>query len=161
MKYKIANYNTATNLGQNKELSNVGIENLLDQHIALSESALEENNIKEAQWHAQQAGAMTNRYGLSNHKLESLKDRIPSIAATDKKKDTQNIKELIATHIKLGQQALHNGDTEKAQIHQSIAEEMALQYGIDNPKLGASSRRITKQSAWNKSDTWLKIFGTF
>ena len=161
MKYKIANYDLANEVIQNKKTSDVKIENLLDQHIALSEFALEGNNIKEAQWHVRQADAMASRYGLFNHKLNSLKNRILSHTTTDKKRDTKNIKTLVATHIRLGKQALHEGDPDKAHIHQSIAKEIALQYGINNPELTLSSGHVIQQSAWNKSDTWLKIFGTF
>ncbi len=156
MKYKIANYNAVNDLEQNEKTSNTGVENLLNQHIALSESALEHNKNKDAQWHAQQADTIANRYELSDEKLRLLKDRILSVTATDKKKDTKSIKELVASHIRLGKHALNEGDTDKAQIHQSMAEEIALQYGIRAPSV-----QVTKQSVWNKPDTWLKIFGTF
>ena len=156
MKYKIANYKVANDLEQNEKTSNTGVENLLNQHIALSESALNDNKNKDAQWHAQQAGTIANRYELSDEKLKLLKDRILSDTATNKKGDTKGIKELVASHIRLGKQALNEGDTAKAQVHQSIAEELALQYGIKT-----SSIQVTKRSVWNKPDTWLKIFGTF
>ena len=148
MKYKIANYNEKT--------SKTGVEDLLNQHIALSESALKDNRVKDAQWHAQQADTIANRYELSDEKLKLLKDRILSDTAANKKGDTKGIKELVASHIRLGKQALNEGDTDKAQVHQSIAEELALQYGIRPPSV-----QVTKQSVWNKPDTWLKIFGTF
>lgn len=156
MKYKIANYNAVNDLEQNEKTSNTGVENLLNQHIALSESALEDNKNKDAQWHAQQADTIANRYELSDEKLKLLKDRILPDTSTNKKKDTKGIKELVASHIRLGKQALNEGDTDKAQVHQSMAEEIALQYEIRTPPV-----QVTKQSVWNKPDTWLKIFGTF
>jgi len=161
MKYKIAHYSIDKNFKPHPETPDAGIESLLNQHIALSESALEENSIKEAQWHAEQADTIAHRYKLSNQKLKLLKDRVLLVTASGKKNDTQNIEELVATHMSLGKQALHNGETEKAQIHQLIAEEIALQYGTNKPEPAAFSKRITKQNAWNKSDAWLKIFGTF
>jgi hypothetical protein len=165
MKYKIAKYEASLNvekdINKDKKRPNAAIETLVDQHITLSESALEEGNIREAQWHTRQAVAMTQRYGLSNRKLELLQDRILTNTATGKKRDTKAIKALVASHVKLSENALSKGDNDKAQMHQSIAEEMVLQYGINNPRLSTPSPRGTKQSAWNESDTWLKIFGTF
>jgi len=165
MKYRIAKYEASLEVekdtGKGKKIPNAAIETLVDQHITLSESALEENNIREAQWHIRQAVAMTQRYGLSNRKLELLQDKILTNNVTGKKRDTKAIKALVASHVKLSKNALSKGDNDKAQMHQSIAEEMALQYGINNPRLSTPSPRATKQSAWNESDTWLKIFGTF
>ncbi len=165
MKHKIAKYEASikgkNQFDLNQKATRASIENLLDQHLALTESALGKHNIKDAQWHTKQAETIANRYRISDPKLKLLKNKVLSVAASNRERNTQEIKELIASHIKLGKQALNKRDADKAQIHQSIAEELALQYGINNPNLKTSSNNIAKQSAWSQSDTWLKIFGTF
>jgi hypothetical protein len=166
MEHKIANYEATfeksrMGSGSAKETPNNTAEDLLERHITYSTSALKYSDIKEARWHAQQADAVANRYQLISHKLQPLKDRILAATKNNTLRKAKEIRELIRQHIRLGKQALSERDTNKAQSHQAIAEEIALQYNIENTNLEASSTPITRQRVWNSTGTDLRIFGTF
>jgi tetratricopeptide (TPR) repeat protein len=71
-------------------------------------------------------------------------------------------REVVISHVVLGERALDRGDIAKALRHSELAEELASQYGIDEENLKRLSLRIARMDLWWPSALYkLRIFGTF
>jgi tetratricopeptide (TPR) repeat protein len=69
-------------------------------------------------------------------------------------------RDVVISHVVLGERALDRGDIAKALRHSELAEELASQYGIDEENLKRFSLRLA-QMWWPSALFKLKIFGTF
>jgi tetratricopeptide (TPR) repeat protein len=71
-------------------------------------------------------------------------------------------RDVVISHVVLGERALDRGDIAKALRHSELAKELALQYGIDEENLNRFSLRLARMDLWWPSALYkLKIFGTF
>ena len=70
-------------------------------------------------------------------------------------------REVIISHVKLGELALDRGKIAKARRHVKIAGELALEYGIEEEDLKRLSLRITQSEWWPNALHKLRILGTF
>lgn len=72
----------------------------------------------------------------------------------------QRVRDLIDSHILLGEAALQDGYLDKAKQHRLFAQELALQYGIQEPRLDDFSIQVSARKSWISTPSW-RLFGTF
>lgn len=158
-----------------QRVSTLLVSELLDQHILLTELALHHNNVREAEWHVEQASELVDRYALSSVRLRPLKQEIMSasqgqepripVEGTPLSRGTdvgkKQIKELIITHVQLGEAAFGRGDITLAKHHRDITVVLARQYGITDKALKRFEEKFADKGTKPILPWGFRVWGTF
>lgn len=149
------------------------LKDLVNRHVMLAESFLDNSNLPEAEWHAVQAENLAAHYGLAAPRLQRLQQRLAADRRGPKGKDSEvrdipdaglhrRLTQLTACHVASGEFALRQGDIATALRHKQAAEEIVEEYGFPDHGLKRLSMRLSRTKPRNRTPTSpFRMFGTF
>lgn len=141
---------------------------IVDRYVQLGEDALARGEIEAARQHQQEAQHIVSKYDLPDREVLALAENIQakeSLAAERRRQQVLSspeaqelLKEVVTSHVELGEAALSEGAVQQARWHHQRAQAIATEYQLPDEEIKRLSQHLAR---YEEEYRRFWIFGTF